>query len=97
MSRNKCYALYAKSRYAFSWNGTGNKTCFQPYAKKTHGDILIITLHLDSKISTLSYKWKNSDVPRESIAYDNITREDGLSYRLAITLFQSGLTVKLIP
>ena len=83
---DKCYALYPEHQP------------IKQYLKNTmmkHMKIFLLC-HLDSKISTLSYQWEDGDNKNECRAYGNIAREDGLSYRLAITLFQSEVIVEII-
>ena len=94
-----CYGYYIHGGYVFSWDKSGNTKGFPKLNRSKYGNTLIMKLQLDSKISKLTFKWqsnKSNDTNKEFTAFDNILRDDGLSYRLAITMMSQYMSVQLI-
>ena len=91
-----CYAFCVRAGYIFSWRKTLSTEGYPGLNKEKYGDILIMKLHLDTNIAKLSYKWHGNDANQEFTPFNDILREDRLSYRLAVTLLQSDNSVQLI-
>ena len=97
MGRDRgCYAFYVRKGYIFSWQTILKSEGYPAFNKEHYGDTLIMKLHLGTNIAKLSYKWHDSEKNQEFIPFNDILREDGLSYRFAITLLTSDISAQLI-
>ena len=82
--------VLASTGSTFQWNSGESIRYTKTFQRK--GIILTIQLHLSSKESKLIYKINDTEI----FTLYNITREDGLNYRLAISMYVKGVCLELV-
>ena len=87
-----CYASSANNNAFVSWQEPFGEFKNYPSFYKG-GDILTVKLKLTINGAKVSYKINDDE---EFCEYNNTLREYGLNYRFAVSMYQSGISVKLL-
>ena len=89
-SRKKPMYAYCADGYTFCWDRSQERKDLQRFKKQN--DKIIMKLELSSDKGILKYTINDGD---EFTTFTNILRKKDLKYRLAVSFYEPGLSMKL--